>query len=133
VESIYICPERQQWPSTILKAQRSGALLGPRYGDVCDLSCQRISWIATNTCLDRFNPRRYVQVTTRLEEIMMKRKSGLILMALGILALHRLAPIQMQPSGSAAIQSVHNRVSGMPADDSGDDDGDDDGDSGDSK
>ena len=64
---------------------------------------------------------------------MMKRMPALIVMVLGILALHRLAPIPTQPTRSASIQTAHSRLSGMPADESGDDDGDDDGDSGDSK
>jgi len=64
---------------------------------------------------------------------MMKRAPALIVAALGILALHRLAPVPAQTHRSASIQMAHSKVSGMPADESGDDDGDDDGDSGDSK
>ncbi len=63
----------------------------------------------------------------------MKRTHGLILMVLGIVALHRLAPIPAPPAGPAMIQASHSLVPGMPADDSGGDDGDDDGDSGDSE
>jgi hypothetical protein len=63
---------------------------------------------------------------------MMKQTPSLIVMVLGILALHRLSPLLTQPPRSAAIQIDH-RLFGMPADESGDDDGDDDGDSGDSE
>jgi len=61
---------------------------------------------------------------------MMKRTPGLIMMVLGILALHRLAPVS-QPPRSASIQATHGIL--LPADESGDDDGGDDGDSGDSE
>ena len=68
---------------------------------------------------------------------MMKRTPALIVMVLGILALHRLAPVLALPHRSASIQRAHGRLSGIPADESGDDDGgndgDDGGDSGDSK
>ena len=63
----------------------------------------------------------------------MKRMPALIVMVLGILAVHRLAPVSMQSPCSASIQMDHGRLFGMPADESGDDDGDDDGDSGDSE
>ncbi len=64
---------------------------------------------------------------------MMKRTPGLMLMVLGIVALHRFAPIPAQPAGPAMIQALHGLAHGMPADESGDDDGDDDGDSGESE
>jgi hypothetical protein len=63
----------------------------------------------------------------------MKRTPGLIVSVLGILALHRLAPVLAQPTRSASIQTTHSRLSGIPADESGDDDGEDEGDSGDSE
>lgn len=63
----------------------------------------------------------------------MKRTPALIVMVLGILTLHRLAPVSAQPHRSASIQTAYSKLSGMPADESGDDDGDDDGDSGDLK
>ncbi len=63
----------------------------------------------------------------------MKRTPGLLLIALGILALHRLAPAHMQPAGPSLIQAAHGTIPGMPADESGEDDGGDDGDSGDSE
>jgi hypothetical protein len=62
---------------------------------------------------------------------MMKRTPGLIVMVLGILVLHRLAAVPVQPTRSASIQAAHGIL--LPADESGDDDGDDDGDSGDSE
>jgi hypothetical protein len=67
---------------------------------------------------------------------MMKRTPGLLVMALGILALHGSAPVPAHPRCSASIQMDHSKLFGMPADESGDDggdEGDDDGDSGDSK
>ncbi|HXQ22942.1 MAG TPA: hypothetical protein VN812_14790 [Candidatus Acidoferrales bacterium] len=56
----------------------------------------------------------------------MKRTTGYIVAALGILILHRLAPVPaVQHAGSAAIRAAHVRTSIAPADDAGsDDDGD---------
>ena len=64
---------------------------------------------------------------------MMNRTLGVMLMALGIVALHRVAPIPTRPAGPAVIQAAHSFGYGMPADESGGDDGDDDGDSGESE
>jgi len=56
----------------------------------------------------------------------MKRTAGYILMALGILALHRLAPAHaLQHANSTTIRAAHTRTSIVAADDAGsDDDGD---------
>ena len=58
----------------------------------------------------------------------MKRMSGFILMALGVLCVHRIASVPVvQGAGSAAFRAVHNhRISTLPADDSGSDDSGDD-------
>ena len=62
---------------------------------------------------------------------MMRRTPGLIVMLLGILALHRLSPLLTQPPRPASIRAAHTNL--LPADESGDDDGGDDGDSGESE
>jgi len=63
----------------------------------------------------------------------MKRTPALIVMVLGVLGLHRLAPVSTQSPRPASLQMDHSRLFGMAADESGEDDGDDDGDSGDSE
>ena len=64
---------------------------------------------------------------------MMKRTPGMIVMALGTLALQRFVPLHLQPAHPATQHAAHGRLSALPADDSGGDDGDDDGGSGDSE
>jgi hypothetical protein len=62
----------------------------------------------------------------------MKRTTGYIVTALGILILHRLGPVPaVQHAGSAAIRTAHVRTSIAPADDAGSDDDGDGDDSGD--
>ena len=65
----------------------------------------------------------------------MKRTAEYLLLAVGILMLHRLAPVHAaHHAGPAAIRADHVRTSVAPADDAGsDDDGDNDDDSGDSQ
>ncbi len=55
----------------------------------------------------------------------MKRTSGMIVMAVGILVLSRVAPMRaLQTSGSNAIRTALSKTSVVPAEDAGDD-GDD--------
>jgi hypothetical protein len=63
----------------------------------------------------------------------MKRTSGFIVMALGIVLVHRVALAQvLQTAGPAALRAAHSATSVVPAEDSGDD-GDDDSGSDDSQ
>jgi hypothetical protein len=55
----------------------------------------------------------------------MKRTSGLIVMALGVLWMHTVVPAPVvRTRGPAAIRAAHTKTSVVPAEDSGDD-GDD--------
>jgi hypothetical protein len=56
----------------------------------------------------------------------MKRRSGLIVLALGVVALRGVAPTRV-------LHVSHAKAAGVPADDAGDDDGDDDDVSGDTE
>ena len=64
----------------------------------------------------------------------MKRTSGLILMAVGILFLTRVAPaLALQTSGSTAIRTGLSKTSVVAAEDAGDDGDDSDSDSDDAE